>query len=362
MDEVEVTPMEENETLGVVRHSFECDLGIRGGRQNANHIHSEECRASSSGYDRINSPLSSNDGDVVSVKKDHVELGRSFQMAVSVYDWALAESIVPVADPQRLNDGLCIALDSIWFLRKVLSFVISSAMLMCIVLVLGFLTYILKQPVILAGAHDLTRAALRTSFLASCVSASRSRTMSLADTVTVMAQRYNSQVGERLQECNGDEILKSEAAAKVQRFTEWALKCIGSHSRGKAAHPGSPGDISMAIIHSSAVESRLQLLAFKRFLELAGSRLTKRDYTEAFDAAYPGWATGIAASAMQGLLGLLVEGGADNVNQRFLEAARFGSTELVRILLQRFKPLQGRLTEERFHTGQMAIQHQLTQA
>jgi hypothetical protein len=150
---------------------------------------------------------------------------------------------------------------------------------------------------------------------------------------------------ERLQECNGDEILKAEAAAKVQRFTEWALKCIGSHSRGKGAHPGSPGDISMAIIHSSAVESRLQLLAFKRFLELAGSRLTKKDYTEAFDAACfpltlfssaidPGWATGIAASAMQGLLGLLVEGGADNVNQCFLEAARFGSTELVRILLQ----------------------------
>ncbi|XP_024363780.1 ankyrin repeat protein SKIP35 isoform X2 [Physcomitrium patens] len=193
----------------------------------------------------------------------------------------------------------------------------------------------------IAGAHDFTRAALRTSFLASCVSACRSRTMSLADTVTVMAQRLR----ERLQECNGDEILKAEAAAKVQRFTEWALKCIGSHSRGKGAQPGSPGDMGMEIIHSSAVESRLQLMAFKRFLELAGFRLTRKDYTEAFDAACfpltlfssaidPGWATGIAASAMQGLLGLLVEGGADNVNQCFLEAARFGSTELVRILLQ----------------------------
>lgn len=150
---------------------------------------------------------------------------------------------------------------------------------------------------------------------------------------------------ERLQECNGDEVLKAEAAAKVQRFTEWALKCIGSHSRGKGARPGAPGDISTAVIHSSAIESRLQLMAFQRFLELAGSRLTKKDYTEAFDAACfpltlfssaidPGWATGIAASAMQGLLRLLVEGGADNVNQCFLEAARFGSTELVRILLQ----------------------------
>ncbi|KAG0584622.1 hypothetical protein KC19_3G223400 [Ceratodon purpureus] len=364
MDEVEVTPMEENETLGVVRHSFECDLGICGGRQNANHIHSEECRASSSGHDRIDSPSSSNDeacsrtdvcfeecdgcaaeasgrddlararssranageDDVVSVKKDHVELGRSFQMAVSVHDWALAESIVPLADPQRLNDGLCIALDSIWFLSTTQELAAATRLI---------------ERLILAGAHDFTRAALRTSFLASCVSACRSRTMSLADTVTVMAQRLR----ERLQECNGDEILKAEAAAKVQRFTEWALKCIGSHSRGKGARPGSPGDISMAIIHSSAVESRLQLLAFKRFLELAGPRLTKKDYTEAFDAACfpltlfssaidPGWATGIAASAMQGLLGLLVEGGADNVNQCFLEAARFGSTELVRILLQ----------------------------
>lgn len=146
---------------------------------------------------------------------------------------------------------------------------------------------------------------------------------------------------ERLQECNGDEVLKAEAAAKVQRFTEWALKCIGSHSRGRGKGDGDGNGVTQ----SSATESRLQLTAFKRFLELAGDRLTAKDYTEAFDAACfpltlfssaidPGWASGIAASAMQGLLGLLVEGGADNVNQCFLEAARFGSTELVRILLQ----------------------------
>lgn len=356
-----MTPMEEDEVL--VRHSFECDLGVCGGRQNVNHVHSEECTASTSGRERIDNPSDSSsssssdevcsqiavcfegsgdreveargridlncsrmtmgEDEVTSIKKDHVELGRSFQMAVSVHNWALAESLIPLADPQRLNDGLCIALDSIWFLSTTQELEAAARLI---------------ERLILAGAHDFTRAALRTSFLASCVSACRSRTMSLADTVTVMAQRLR----ERLQECNGDEILKAEAAAKVQRFTEWALKCIGSHSRGKGAHPG---DISMAIIHSSAVESRLQLLAFKRFLELAGSRLTKKDYTEAFDAACfpltlfssaidPGWATGIAASAMQGLLGLLVEGGADNVNQCFLEAARFGSTELVRILLQ----------------------------
>nr|PNR33308.1 hypothetical protein PHYPA_025251 [Physcomitrium patens] len=348
MEEVEVTPMEEVEVLGVVRHSFERDLDDCSGRENVNHELSPECTASTSGRERINSSNWTSDNeaasgrdessrmhsfrkragkdDAVSPKKDRVDLGRSFQMAVSVHDWALAESLITLADPPRLNDGLCIALDSIWFLSTTQELAAATRLI---------------ESLILAGAHDFTRAALRTSFLASCVSACRSRTMSLADTVTVMAQR----LGERLQECNGDEILKAEAAAKVQRFTEWALKCIGSHSREAGAHPGSSGDIGMTIIHSSAVESRLQLMAFNRFLELAGSRLTKKDYTEAFDAACfpltlfssaidPGWATGIAASAMQGLLGLLVEGGADNVNQCFLEAARFGSTELVRILLQ----------------------------
>lgn len=152
---------------------------------------------------------------------------------------------------------------------------------------------------------------------------------------------FLNRLRERLQECSGDELLKAEAAAKVQRFTEWALKCIGSHSQ--ARRRGNGGDEIVA--YNSFAESQLQLKVFKRFLELAGNRLTGKDYTEAFDAAcFPltlfstaidsGWASGIAASAMQGLLGMLVEGGADNVNQCFLEAARFGSTELVRILLQ----------------------------
>ena len=82
---------------------------------------SDGCAADCSGRDGPGSvrSLRANGGedDAVPVKKDHVELGRSFQMAVSVHDWALAESLVPLADPQRLNDGLCIALDSIWFLR-----------------------------------------------------------------------------------------------------------------------------------------------------------------------------------------------------------------------------------------------------
>lgn len=251
-------------------------------------------------------------------KQDRIELGRLFQGAVSSHDWELAENLIQLADPQTLNDALCITLDSIWFLSTQQE--------------LNGITGLIKK-IIANGAYDFTRAALRTSFLASCVSACQSRTMSLADTVTVMAQRLH----ERLQECNGDEVLKAEAGAKVQKFTEWALKCIGFHSRCQ----GNRDRVS----HNSAIEIQLQLSAFKTFLDLAGNHLTGKDFTEAFDAACfpltlfsssfdPGWASGISATAIQGLLGMLVEGGADNVNQCFLEASRFGSTELVRILLQ----------------------------
>ncbi|KAL6578212.1 Ankyrin repeat protein skip35 [Orobanche minor] len=251
-------------------------------------------------------------------RQDRIELGRLFQGAVSSHDWELAESLILLADPQTLNDALCISLDSIWFLSTQQE--------------LHGITGLIKK-IIANGAYDFTRGALRTSFLASCVSACQSRTMSLADTVTVMAQRLH----ERLQECNGDEVLKAEAGAKVQKFTEWALKCISFHSRCQGN--------SDRVGHNSPVEIQLQLSAFKTFLDLAGNHLTGKDFTEAFDAACfpltlfsssfdPGWASGISATAIQGLLGMLVEGGADNVNQCFLEASRFGSTELVRILLQ----------------------------
>ncbi|KAK2641646.1 hypothetical protein Ddye_023409 [Dipteronia dyeriana] len=251
-------------------------------------------------------------------RQDRMELGRLFQGAMSSHDWELAESLISLADPQTLNDALCITLDSIWFLSTQQE--------------LHGVTALIKK-LIASGAYEFTRAALRTSFLASCVSACQSRTMSLADTVTVMAQRLH----ERLQECNGDEVLKAEAGAKVQKFTEWALKCIGFHSRCQGNRDG--------VSHSSAVEIQFQLSAFKTFLDIAGNQLTGKDFTEAFDAACfpltlfsssfdPGWASGISATVIQGLLGLLVEGGADNVNQCFLEASRFGSTELVRILLQ----------------------------
>lgn len=107
-------------------------------------------------------------------RQDRIELGRLFQGAVSSHGWELAESLILLADTQTLNDALCIALDSIWFLSTQQE--------------LYGITGLIKK-IIANGAHDFTRAALRTSFLASCVSACKSRTMSLADTVSVMAQR-----------------------------------------------------------------------------------------------------------------------------------------------------------------------------
>ncbi|KAL0359310.1 UNVERIFIED_CONTAM: Ankyrin repeat protein SKIP35 [Sesamum angustifolium] len=255
--------------------------------------------ACSCGAEKLKSKLAASDSengksDRKLSRQDRIELGRLFQGAVCSHDWELAESLIFLADPQTLNDALCISLDSIWFLSTQQEFY--------------GITGIINK-IIAHGAYDFTRAALRTSFLASCVSACQSQTMSLADTVTMMSQRLS----ERLQECSGDEVLKAEAGAKSG--------------------------------HKSALEIQLQLSAFKTFLDLVGNHLTGKDFSEAFDAAcFPltlfsstfdnGWSSGISATAIQGLLGMLVEGGADNVNQCFLEASRFGSTELVRILLQ----------------------------
>ena len=108
-------------------------------------------------------------------KQDRIELGRMFQSAVSCHDWKPAESLILLADPQTLNDALCITLDSIWFLSTQQE--------------LDGITGLIKK-IIANGAYDFTRAALRTSFLASCVSACQSQTMHLEDTVNVMAQRY----------------------------------------------------------------------------------------------------------------------------------------------------------------------------
>ena len=108
-------------------------------------------------------------------RQDRIELGRLFQNATSSQDWELSERMIDLADLQTLNDLLCISLDSIWFLSTE-----------------GELRGItgLIAKIICHGAHDYTRATLRTSFLASCVSSCRNRTVSLSDSVTVMAQRY----------------------------------------------------------------------------------------------------------------------------------------------------------------------------
>lgn len=108
-------------------------------------------------------------------RHERIELARMFQNAVSSHDWELAENLIVLADPHTLNDSLCISLDSIWFLSSRQE----------LVGITGLITKIIAY-----GARDFTRAALRTSFLASCVSACQSRTMSLTDTVSVMAQRY----------------------------------------------------------------------------------------------------------------------------------------------------------------------------
>ncbi|ERN15973.1 hypothetical protein AMTRI_Chr07g23530 [Amborella trichopoda] len=85
-------------------------------------------------------------------KNERIELERKFQTAVSFRNWEFAESLIPVADMPRLNDAMCIALDSIWFLR-------TESELHGII---GFIRTLISN-----GANDFTRAALRTSFLAS---------------------------------------------------------------------------------------------------------------------------------------------------------------------------------------------------
>src|ERR1051325_7071253 len=87
-------------------------------------------------------------------RQDRVELGRLLQTAVSSHNWEFAESLILVADPQTLNDALCITLDSIWFLTTDLE--------------LNGITLFIRK-IIANGAYDFTRATLRTSFLASCV-------------------------------------------------------------------------------------------------------------------------------------------------------------------------------------------------
>ncbi|KAJ6848247.1 ankyrin repeat protein SKIP35-like [Iris pallida] len=248
-------------------------------------------------------------------RQERAELSQKLQEALSSRNWELAESLLTGADVHALNDALCLSLDSIWFLSDREGY--------------NGLTGLLEK-IVSNGASNFTRATLRTSFLGSCVSACQSGTMSLPETVAFVSQRLH----ERLQECNGTEFLKKEASAKVLKFTEWTMKCIGTHQGNTDRRK-----------NNTLFEVQLQLSAFKIFLDLAGNRLTIRDFNEAFDAACfpltlfscsfdPGWATGTSAAVIRGLLGMLADMGADSVNQCLLEAARFGSTEVVRMLLQ----------------------------
>ncbi|KAJ3675358.1 hypothetical protein LUZ60_004400 [Juncus effusus] len=253
------------------------------------------------------------------------QLGRSFHLAVISHNWDLAESLLPMADVQTLNHLLCMTLDFIWFL--------TSRHDLCRI------TSLIRA-IVDGGANDFMRAMLRTAFLASCVSAYQSNLIGSSEDKSFLAQRLQ----ERLKEYNGDDCLKAEASTKVQKFMEWALTCISFHYR-RPSSPKQPSDTARLAAPAGESEAQLRLSAFGFFLDLAGENLSGKDFTEAFDAACfpltlfsslfdPGWSSGPPAAMIQGLLGLLVEWGADNVNQCFLEASRFGSTELVRILLQ----------------------------
>lgn len=107
-------------------------------------------------------------------RQDRIELGRSFQKAVSLRDWEKSEELILLADAHTLNDVLCIAVDSIWFLMSREE--------------LQEITGLIRK-IVSNGANDFTRATLRTSFLASCVSACQGKSMSLTDAVTIMGQR-----------------------------------------------------------------------------------------------------------------------------------------------------------------------------
>ncbi|KAL4203428.1 hypothetical protein AMTRI_Chr01g127860 [Amborella trichopoda] len=69
-----------------------------------------------------------------------------FQIAVSSHNWEVAESLITLVDTQRLNDALCIALGSVWFLRTESE--------------LHEITGLIRK-LILSGGNDITRAALR---------------------------------------------------------------------------------------------------------------------------------------------------------------------------------------------------------
>lgn len=162
--------------------SKECPLTPRGGSKTSKVSVAKKPRSVSTdfGDEQLDLELGSGERDSGRQqdrklsRQDRVELSRLFQRAVSSHDWESADGLLCKADAQGLNDVLCVAVDAIWFLsdKEELYAIVS-----------------LIKRIVAAGANDFTRAALRTSFLASCVSACRGRTTSLADAVSFMGQK-----------------------------------------------------------------------------------------------------------------------------------------------------------------------------
>ncbi|KAG6554828.1 hypothetical protein Mapa_003411 [Marchantia paleacea] len=74
MGDLEASPMEEDESGVEVRHAFECDLGVCGGRFNIDHTHTPECLAFTSGREKA-STNSAQGGLLVEGQKDDASHG-----------------------------------------------------------------------------------------------------------------------------------------------------------------------------------------------------------------------------------------------------------------------------------------------
>ncbi|XP_017697998.1 ankyrin repeat protein SKIP35-like isoform X2 [Phoenix dactylifera] len=192
-------------------------------------------------------------------------------------------------------------------------------------------TQLIKR-IVSNGAHDFTKVTCQTSFLASCVLATLNCMMNFSDTKTGMIER----VKEHLQAYEGAVPMKAKWSVNLEKFISWAFYLIEFHRRNQG---NRDKDIQ------SIFETQLQLSAFKTFLNIARENIMGQNFGLAFDAACfslsllsnsvnHGWSSGVARDAVLELLGFLVEGSVEIVNQCFMKAARFGSTELVSILLQ----------------------------
>lgn len=307
---VEVGPDEIDQASGVVFARVSPLAPQNGEGCSVSHIHGDDETQESAGFEQSQG------------QDEHgwVDFGHSLQLVLFSRQWSLAESLVALADQQSMLDyGLSVALDAIWFLRTKQDLE-------------GLNSLIVK--IVTSGAKDFARAILRTSLLASCVAACQSKAITVDNSKEIVTERLH----DRLRDCPGADHLKTEAGVKVQKFMEWALQCINMHHCSEETQ-------KYRWNCNTLQEVQLHLSAFRAFLDIAGDNLSGKIFTEAFDAACfpltlfsslfePGWSSGSSAFSIKGLLSLLVEGGADNVNQCFLEAARFGSTELVRILLE----------------------------